>query len=340
MAELAVQISKTRFIFRYAFGAALIVAIAMGLGWKLAFLLPVLSLGFLAAGDTVPGTKQGLLFVLTIAIANLAGLFLSYTFLHIPPIHIGITFLLLVHIFYTRHPAFAPMVKVWLIIAILLIPNVALISKALATVISVTLTVNAALAISLIWLIYFLIPVKEKLPKPEQAAQAAAPAPTKEQRFWQAVTTTMVIMPVYLLIYYFELSGSLLILIFIALLSMQPAFAKDFKAGMALIIGNLIGGLASILVYEILTVVPVFGYFIALVFLFGLIFGEQVFSGKKSGQLFGMAFSTFLLILCSVTEAGSNDAGSKLWSRVIQIMVAVIYVVSAFGIINRFRAAK
>ena len=141
----------------------------------------------------------------------------------------------------------------------------------------------------------------------------------------------------YLLFYYYELASSLLILIFIALLSMQPAFAKDFKGGLALIIGNLIGGLASILVSNMLTVVPVFGYFLLLLFLVGLFFGNQVFGTKKTAPLFGMAFSTFLLIICSVTGAGTNDASSKLWSRLFQIMVAVIYVVTAFGIINRFK---
>lgn len=336
MELVAIERNTSRLVFRYAFGIALIVAIAMGMGWNLAFLLPVLSLGFLAAGDTVPSLKQGVLFVLMIAIANLVGLVLSYTFLGIPAIHIMITFLILLHLFYTRNRLFGPMVKVWLIIAILLIPNVALLSKGLATVMSITLTINATLAILLIWLIYFLIPVKEKN-NPKAAAENNGIVESPTTRFYTALTTTLVIMPVYLLFYYFELSGSILILIFIAILSMQPGFAKDFKGGKALILGNLIGGMAAILAYEVLTVMPVFSYFVMLVILFGLLFGIQVFSGKKAAPLFGMAFSTFLLIICSVTEAGSNDAGSKLWSRVFQIMVAVIYVVTAFGVIDRFK---
>ena len=129
----------------------------------------------------------------------------------------------------------------------------------------------------------------------------------------------------------------MLILIFISILAMQPAFAKDFKVGKALIIGNLIGGIASILAYEVLTVIPEFFYLLLLVLLAGLLFGRQIFSGKAIAPLFGMAYSTFLLIICSTTSLGSNEADAKVWTRVFQIMVAVVYVVSAFGLIERFK---
>ena len=49
--------------------------------------------------------------------------------------------------------------------------------------------------------------------------------------------------------------------------------------------------------------------------------------------------STVLLVIGSVTS-GEGDAGSKVYTRVIQMMVAVIYVVSSFGLIERFRRAR
>ena len=335
MEAITVQTNNFRFVFRYAAGANIMVAFAMAFNWKLGFLLPVLGLSFLGSGENAPSLKQGLIFVITISFASLIGLFLSYAFLGIPIIHILVTFLLLFQVFYTNSKWIAPNVKVWLIIAVLLIPNIALMSPDIAGLMTVSLMFYALMAILLVWFIFLVIPFKGRFKDPKPVAQTKAL--DKQQRYIYAITSTMVIMPVYLLFYYYELASSLLILIFIALLSMQPAFAKDFKGGLALIIGNLIGGLASILVYNMLTVVPVLGYFLLLVFLVGLFFGNQVFGTKKTAPLFGMAFSTFLLIICSVTGAGTNDASSKLWSRVFQIMIAVIYVVTAFGIINRFK---
>jgi hypothetical protein len=118
---------------------------------------------------------------------------------------------------------------------------------------------------------------------------------------------------------------------------MQPAFAKDFKAGKSLILGNLIGGIAAIIAYEIFTVLPEFFYFVIIVLLTGLIFGKQVFSGKPMAALWGMGYSTFLLVLCSTTASGTTDADAKVWTRVVQIMIAVIYIVVAFGVIARFK---
>ena len=71
-----------------------------------------------------------------------------------------------------------------------------------------------------------------------------------------------------------------------------------------------------------------------------MVFGQRLFSDNKFAPIFGSAFSTFLLILGSVT-ASDAEAGSKVWSRVIQIAIAVIYVVLAFGIVQRLtKAAK
>ena len=53
-------------ILRYALGSTFIVSLAMGFSWPIGFLLPVLSLGFLASGKPAPGLKGGLMFFLII----------------------------------------------------------------------------------------------------------------------------------------------------------------------------------------------------------------------------------------------------------------------------------
>ena len=184
-------------------GSTLLVAVAMGFEWPLAFLLPVLSLSFLAPGGKPPALKQGILFVVSIAVACLIGMTLAYSFLSTPPIHILITFLLLFHIFYTRNRIFAPLVKVWLLIAILLIPNIALQSMYLAKGIAISLVLNATCAILLIWTIFLLIPDRQG-PSTEDSKPVDQPKPelTIKKRFITALTSVMVIMPVYLVFYF------------------------------------------------------------------------------------------------------------------------------------------
>jgi hypothetical protein len=159
------------------------------------------------------------------------------------------------------------------------------------------------------------------------------------ERLRDAIETTLVVLPVFILFYTLQLAGSLLILIFVALLSSQPGFAQNFKAGAALILGNVVGGVVAILFYELLVVMPEFQFLLLLTLLTGLLLGSRVFSGRKAAPLFGMAFSTVLLIIGSTTS-GNAEAGAKVYTRVVQIMVAVTYVVTAFGIVGRFRRSR
>ena len=306
MVTLSLLNNTNRPIVRYAVGATTLVAVGMGFDWTLAYLLPVLSLSFLAPGGKPPALKGGFFFVASIAVACLIGMALAYSFLTMPPVHILVTFILLFHIFYTRHPIFNPLVKVWLLVAVLLIPNIAMQSMALAKVIAISLVMNAACAILIIWIIYYLFPLQS----PENLVSAAneknsgptTTTPTQRKRFTTALISTLVIMPVYLLFYFAEMANALLVLVFIAVLSMQPAFAKDWKVGKALIIGNTIGGLAAIVVYNLLTIVPEYSFLIMLVLLSGLIFGQYVFGQSPLASVYGMAFSTLLLIIGSVTR--------------------------------------
>ena len=346
MVTITLLNSSNRPIVRYAVGATTLVAVGMGFDWTLAYLLPVLSLSFLAPGGKPPALKGGIFFVASIAVACLIGMALAYSFLSMPPVHILVTFILLFHIFYTRHPIFNPLVKVWLLVAILLIPNIAMQSMALAKVIAISLVMNAACAILIIWVIYYLFPLQapENLDTPTPAndkkPDASAAPPNQPQRFTTALISTLVIMPVYLLFYFAEMANALLVLVFIAILSMQPAFAKDWKVGKALIIGNTIGGLAAIVVYNLLTIVPEYSFLIMLVLLSGLIFGQYVFDKSPLASVYGMAFSTLLLIIGSVTGSDGDGAGGKVWSRVFQIMIAVVYAVSAFALIAKLRSSR
>jgi hypothetical protein len=325
-------------IVRYAFGASLLMAVAMGFDWILAFLLPVLSLSFLAPGKKPPDLGGGLFFVGSVALACLLGLLLAYSFLSMPPIHILVTFLLLFHIFYIRRSIFTPYVKVWLLIAILVIPNIALQSPELARIVAINLILDAVCAIFLIWIIFLLFPENRPLTTKQETTKAGPKdEPTVKERFSTALTSVLVIMPVYLVFYFAKVSNALVILVFIAILSMQPAFAKDFRIGKGLIIGNTMGGLAAMFAFEILTVVPEYGYLLLLVLLGGLIFGQQVFGKAPLAPVYGMAFSTFLLIIGSVTGSSGEDAGGKVGWRVLQIMIAVIYAVSAFGLIEKLK---
>ena len=168
--------------------------------------------------------------------------------------------------------------------------------------------------------------------------KAAAEQPSSRQRFISALTKTLVVTPVLILFFVFSWSGAMLVLFFIAILSMNPATANK-KTGVAMILANLGGGLAAIVVFNLLTIVTNFLYSGMLTLLVGLLFGNGLFGKKPVSPLFGMAFSTFLLILGNVISL-AGEAGGMVWTRIFQIGVAMVYMVIAFRLVDRVSFIK
>ena len=337
--------ARSRRVLRYATGAMLAVALAMGVAWDLSFLTPVLSLTFLAAVGPPPTLRRGLTVAAIIAASCFTGLWVSEYLLPYPLVFFLVFGLLLLWLFYAQLGGTSPFLITWLLIALLVLPMLAVQSPELARFVAAGIITGAAATLVVVWLAYALIPEPRQTldgnapPKTSHAAKTAAPL-TTEERFASAAVAAVVVLPVFFLFYLFEWTGGILVLVFVALLSLQPGFAKDFKAGAALIVGNVIGGVAAVAMFELLTVVPEFSFLLLLTFLAGLLFGSRLMSTSPKAALFGMAFSTLLLVIGSTTTSAAGDATSKVYDRILQLMIAVVYVVVAFGVIERYRRSR
>ncbi len=329
-----ILLPQDRRTLRYAVGATIAMAIALGVGWPLSYLTPVLSLGFLAAPARLE-LKAGLGFVSVVAAACLAGLVLVEFLLPFPLVYLPFIGLVLFRLFYAKAGGASPLVVMWLMIALLVLPLVGMQMPEIAFLVAAGLVFGAAMMVLLVWLTWAMFP-DPPAPVAGSPVPAAlvAPPPTNAVKLRNALLSVTVVFPAVAVFYTMQWTGGILILVFIAILSMQPGVAGNLKMGLALITGNILGGIASVLFYETLVMVPSFPLMILLTLLCGLSFGRQLFSGKKSGPLFGMAFSTVLLIIGSTTSS-TDDAGNAVIVRVLQMMIAVIYVVAAFGLLER-----
>jgi hypothetical protein len=301
--------------------------VAMGVDYTLAYLTPVLALPFLAPGARAPTIAGSTRFLLSVAIACLSGILFSRFFLEFPLVFLPLLTLILFHLYYTTS---LQSTKVWMFLSLMLIPMMSLQSARLGDMVAVNLFVNALLAIVLVRVVYFLFPGDDSIAGNKQAVVTQSDA---EQRFIAALHKTLVVIPVLILFFVFNLSDSLLVLIFVAIFSMNPAAANK-KTAIAMILANLGGGLAAIVAFNLLTAATSYVFFGMLTLLAGLLFAYGVFSSKPAAPLFGMAFSTFLLILGNVISI-AGEAGEMVWVRILQIGMAMIYMVIAFGVVDR-----
>jgi len=322
-------------VLRYVLGSAFIFAVASLMNYDLAYLTSVLALGYLAPGAKPLTFKQGVGFLLILTLFTGLAVIFTEVFQEYPLVFMPLLLLGILWLYYTDKLPL--MVKLFALISVVLIPFMSIDSAAIGAYIAVILVFNALMAILLTQFVFMIFPLCDAdVPFEKQKKEAVKQR--ANDRYDYALKIMVIISPVIVLFYLFQWSSSVLVLTFITILTVSPALANP-KAGMVMIIANVVGGLFGILAYNMLVMVPDFIFMILLILLIGFVFGGRLFSNSKYAGIFGSAFSTFLLILGSVT-ASDAEAGSKVWDRVIQITMAVTYVVIAFGLLDKFEKSK
>jgi hypothetical protein len=325
---------RARRILRFSVGTTIGSGFAYLIGFELPFLVPILIAMLLASPAPRPSFRIAAGFVLPVAAGAFVGVVLTRYFLRYEGIFLLIEFLVLYRIFYALAGGARPLRIVWLLIAALIIPLMGMASMGLAIGVAVGLVYGAVIAVGVTWFAHVLLP---DLPDPASTTGGAGPPkepPPPAARAAYARRTVAVVFPVLVLFFYLNLSSDAVVLVFIGLLSLLPSFAAGWKQGKALILGNLIGGAGAIVFYNLLIVYPEITMFLLLTLLTGLLFGDVIFSDRPSAPLFKTAFnSVVLLVGMSVTITGA-DAASKFYTRIAQIIMAVVYVAVAFGFLE------
>ncbi|MBW2416879.1 MAG: DUF2955 domain-containing protein, partial [Deltaproteobacteria bacterium] len=301
---------------RYAFGLTLSTLVALGVAWPVSFLTPVLACAFLAAPKALP-LRGAIGFVGIIAVACASALLLCNT-LQYPGVFFPLSALGLFLIQYAQQRGGNPIATMWFTVAWVLIPFMGVQSMAVASLIAGALLFGTTVAIVLVWCAFMLFP------DPEQTV-TARPAPTPaigdpSQHFAAALRNTLAVLPAFMVFHLSELTSHALVLIFVALLSGQPAFQKGFKGGAVLLLGNGIGGIGAVIIFNLLTVAPSMGFLALLIAFASLWFGARSFSDQKTAPLFKTGMSTLLLIVGSATTS-TGEAGALVYTRLAQLAV-------------------
>jgi len=145
-------------ILRYTVGATLAMAIAMGFNWFLSFLVPVLALGFFAPAANRPTLKDGLNFILVIALACFIALWIARMLLPYPFVFVPLVGLILCRLYYAKGTSFPALLILWLLIAILVIPMMGMQSMDLANLVAIYLVIGAAVTMLVVWGSYSILP--------------------------------------------------------------------------------------------------------------------------------------------------------------------------------------
>ncbi|MBU2891714.1 DUF2955 domain-containing protein [Colwellia sp. D2M02] len=327
---------------RLIVGVVLAVAIAFGFNWPFAFITPVFVAKFLSnKKPKLPLKKLVSIFLILTAAIVLGGV-LTRFLTPFPAVFILIITLLIFWISYWNNSGGNEVIVTMLLVGLTAIPVLGIIDQRLAELFTFGFLFSCFVSLVLVMVMHELIPDKqlsehEQLSIPVNNAPVeldaeGLPLPDKAVRVKLALLSTVMIMPVVIYFLSFQ-STALLVLIFISLMAQKPDLVAGIKGSKALLVGNIMGGLIAIALYNVLKVAPTFSF---LLLLFALIVGylaKHIFSEKRTAPLYAMALGT-TIILISSASAGASDADEKFYVRIMQIAFACSYIVFATVLAN------
>jgi len=320
-------------IIRYAVGVTLAVGLAFAIEWPLSFLTPVFTAMILAMPLPVPSLQVGLKNMLHTVSAFLIGLVFTLFLLPFPLIYAPMLGLALFQIYYLVNRGGSFWFVMLSLIAILILPMLANTDEGLASGFAFGFVLSGWLTVIMIWIAHFLVPDPPNVnPLPKRPGFQAGYSPAAAQA---ALKSTIVVLPLAILFIVFDLSGQLLVMVFTAIFTLSPDLGKSKESGLNSLKSTLIGGGAAWLFYSLMVAVPQFHFYIALIFLTSLYFGNVIFSDRPMAKYFPPAFIALLVLFNSSTGEGV-DFSSTFFFRVLYIFMATIYVIAALMALERY----
>jgi len=324
---------RARAILRLSLGVTLAMAVAQGIGWPMAQMAPLLTALFLISARHAPTLAVGAKFVLVIVAALLLGLLIAVYLVPYPITCVLVVVLLQFRIFYAAAGGASPFVVTIALIAVTLLPLLGQTTPGLAETVAEGLVHAAIVAILVQWVAFALVPPSAAALK--RAGGGTAALVPASARLESAMRATAVVGPLTVAFMVFNWNAPV-VLIFAALLGQQPGTRAGIKGALGLVIANVLGGIAAIVVYNLLVAVPSYAFLLVVTGLSALLFGGPIYAADAKAPLFRSAFTTMLILTGSSVATFGQEADTSFYERLWQVMLAGLYIAGAFHLFETF----
>lgn len=320
--NLSIDNATQRRILRFTIGVGLAVFLAAWINWQLAFVAPVFTAKFLV---DKPNLHRETIYELLLAlIATMGlGLLLSGGITQYPIILLIAVGLMMAWGYYLFTDPKWNLFATILLIAVLMLPFMAINNPAISVVLASGLAISGAVSVAIFALVHIY------LPEPDSEFAGYAQPPIGKEKRWHASFRAMLIsFPVVCFFFVFQISEALLTMMFVALLSLMITSEKSVKLSAFLIISNGIGGILAISAFSILAIVPNIFFYTAFIALLAVLIGKKIYTAPEKAPIFATAFST-LLVLIGSTLMSSGDIDSNTFIRIFQLVLVGTYMILA-----------
>ncbi len=323
---------NTMRVLRFTFGVTFACGLAYGINWPLAFLMPVFTALILAMPLPKPSLRASFHHMMSTLFAFAIGLVFSLFFLQFPLAYLVMLALVLFHLYYYLNRGGSFWFTLMAMIAILVLPMIANSHEGLAVSFSAGFVYSSWLTIAMIWLAHFVFPDPEFTQFPVKPKYNTAYVDVAAKL---ALKSTLVVYPITAVFITYGLSDYLLVMIFSALFILKPDLTQGKEAGKNSLISTVLGGVFAWLFYWLIVAVPQFHFYLLLMLATTLFFGRNIFSGSAMAKYYSSGFIALLVVVNSSMAADANF-NAILAQRILLITTAIVYIVCALKVIERY----
>jgi hypothetical protein len=229
------------------------------------------------------------------------------------------------------------MAAMFMTIGITIVPILGLSGVLLPHVIAWSLLFNMGIGLFFAWLFHTIIPNSLASPPPQAkpAAKAAPPpVPPRLERARLALVSTLVALTAVIIFFAFNLSSYAYAMIQICLMAGAPSANASFQSMKNNAVACLIGGMAIVIVYNLLIAVPTYLFLVSITLCSVLLFSRKIYSGSPLAKAWFSGLTTFLVLLGTSTMA-NNSASANFYLRIAQILFAGLFTVAGLIVVER-----
>lgn len=331
--QLSLQTLRT---IRLAFGITAAVAVAYGYIWPLSFIMPILTVLFLA-GPVWISWNAALKVLILLGISLTIGIFISEYLLQYPLLCVPLYVLLFFLIYYSDTTSSTPMVSLLMTLGITMIPIMSFSGVIVSHIVAWFLFINMAIAMLFAWLFHSLLPDTLAKQDTHSSPPKALPKPaavSEHERVHLALVSTIVASTAVIIFFSFNLSQFALAMLLICIMAGNPSRNASLKFVKANATAALIGGIAVIIAYNFLVAAPSYVFLVFLVLFISLLFSAKIYSGSPLAPAFQSGFTTFLVLLGSST-GNEGTAYSDFYLRIAQILCAGLFTILGLMLVEQ-----
>ena len=326
-----IDIGARRTALRIAVGVTAGFVIAEAMDWDFTFIGPMLAAQLLVSSRQPPTIAQGLAFAVVIGVANGAVLLLSTALVSTPPVLILALACILLASFYAQLRGAPDLVTTMFQISAVSIPVFAVITPALAATLAGALFTGSLIALLTVWAAHAALPnpIDDRMLGGKGGGAPTVPS-TMAARM--ALRNTLIVMPVLICYLFDDTQVAVVMLIVIVTVIRQAAASQGQQAAVGLIIGNLIGGLAAAFAFTLIKINDTLIFFTIVCLAASLLFAGRIVTAGPRAPLYGIAFSTFIILLGIGISPLPGGSGEAFLSRLSYVLLATAYAIGALSL--------